>query len=131
MSRPGLKRSLIGTAYIAVALAALGNAGCLAVAAGVAAGGAAGYMYCKGRLCDVYPTELDGARSAVRAALADLGMPLEKEEGDYRSAVIHGRTLAGESIKVDVKPLSGSGPAAQTRICVRINTFGDHPLSEQ
>lgn len=131
MRRHGIKRGLAATAYLTVAAATVGSSGCLAVAAGVAAGGAAGYMYARGRVCDIYATDLETARGAVRTAVADLGMTVEREDAEAASATLYAHSLQGESIKIDLKPTAPVGLAPTTRICVRVKTFGDHPLSEQ
>jgi len=118
-------------AYVALAALALGNAGCL-VAAGVgAAGGVAGYAYYKGNVTRTYVANVEDVRAATRTALAELQMPLLKDEPSKRGARIESR--AGDepvilSLTLQDNPPPGQGPV--TDVGVRVATFGDEGLSE-
>jgi hypothetical protein len=110
---------------------AFSQAGCLFVAAGVAGGAAAGYCYSKGKVCQEYRADLLDAWQATRAALHELGMPLTKETRDGREGLIESRTGDGERVRILLEMYPSRIPADGnlTRICVRVATFGDHPLS--
>jgi hypothetical protein len=118
-------------AYLVLALAALGNAGCLVLAAGAAAGGAAAFAYYTAPVCRVYNADLENTRAAVRAALADLAMPLDQEEADGDGYRLQARS-GNDGVRVHLDLPSGQAPGQPlTRVCVRVATFGDEPLSER
>ena len=66
--------------YVFVAATALLPGGCLLVAAGAAGGAAVGYVYCKGKVCDTYAANFDDSWAATHTALAELALPVSKEE---------------------------------------------------
>jgi hypothetical protein len=119
--------------YLAVAAAALGNAGCLAVAAGAAAaGGVAGYAYYKGSVSREYPALFEQTWAATQAALADLAIPVVSVSHDAGSGVLEARN-GGDRMEVSLEavpsPAPGAGP--WTRVSVRVGVFGDRALSER
>jgi hypothetical protein len=124
---------LVGAIYLAVALLALANSGCLAVAVGCAAGGAgfAATAYCKGKVCQVYVADLPDALAATKAALVELGMVVEKEKDCADRIVLRSRTGDGDRVHINLcrqpSRIPAEGPI--TQICVRVATFGDRPLS--
>jgi hypothetical protein len=120
-------------ACLALALSALGQAGCLVVAAGVAGGAAAGYCYAQGKLCQTYRADILDSWLATRTALADLGMPLVNEKRDGSEGCIETRTGDGDRVRIFLESFASRIPAegTVTRICVRVATFGDHPLSSR
>src|SRR2546430_117304 len=109
-------------AYFLIGLACLANAGCLAalVGAGAAAGGAGGYAYYKGNVCQSYPAAHDDAWFAAHAALADLGMPIVEE--NQAKGVIVSKTGDGDKVHVQVQALANRVPAdgPATRVGVRV-----------
>jgi hypothetical protein len=119
-------------AYLGVAALALANAGCLVAAAAGAAGGVAGYAYYKGRVCRPYLANLDDVRAATRTALAELGLPVVKDEANCRGGRIESRA-DNEAIVItlDVQdsPVPNEGPV--TQVGVRVATFGNAGLSER
>ena len=119
--------------YLLIALACLANAGCLAalVGAGAAAGGAGGYAYYKGNVCQSYPAARDDAWFAAHAALADLGMPIVEE--NQAKGVIVSKTGDGDKVHVHVQALANRVPAdgPATRVGVRVAFFGDHDVSQR
>jgi hypothetical protein len=133
MERAGLKRKWVGAAYLVLAVATLANSGCLLVAAGAAAGGAAGYAYVQGNVSHTYNADLANTRAAVHSALNDLGMPVEKEEQDAAGAFIQTRLADGDPVKIHLETLASRIPAEGplTEVGVRVATFGDHPMSER
>jgi hypothetical protein len=112
---------------------ALANGGCLWVAAGAAAGGAAaGYAYYRGRVYRDYPASLPDSLAAVRDGLTELRFPIlgEEHDGD-KGWTIHSHTGDGSRVTIDLEsqpsPIPAEGP--KTRISVRVSTFGDEVVS--
>ena len=125
------RRSL---ALLALAVLALVNGGCLAVAAGaVAAGGVAGYAYYKGSVAREYTASFEQTWAAAQAALGDLGMPVEGvDREDGRGKVT---SSTGDGARVDVVVQSSSASPTdgtpRTRVSARMGVFGDNALSER
>lgn len=119
--------------YAALAFLALASGGCLWAVAGAAAGGVACHAYYKGKVCQVYLADLNDAWAATHTALTELGMKIEKEEPGSTHGVIRTHTGDGDPVRIrferEENPVPAEGP--MTRICVRVATFGDHPLSER
>jgi Protein of unknown function (DUF3568) len=117
---------------IIAALAFL-QGGCLLVAAGAAGGAAAGYAYYKGKICESYLANFEDAWAATHSALAELGMPILHEERHADNGVIKTQTSDGDRVRIalDVIPSRIPADGPSTRICVRVGTFGDHPVSER
>jgi hypothetical protein len=109
------------------------QAGCLLVAAGAAAGGAAGYAYYKGKTCNSFAAGFEDTWAAAHTALGDLGMPILKDEHNQGSGIIKTQTADGDRVKIDLELIPSKIPAEGmlTRVCVRVGTFGDHPVSER
>lgn len=119
---------------LAIAGLAISTAGCLGlVAAGAAAGGAAGYMYIKGKVCMEYPAPFTDTWTATHAALKSLGLPALGQENAGTRGTITSRTSDGTNVTVEVETQLSRLPAVPnlTRVCVRVGTWGDKPLSEQ
>src|SRR6266851_7593459 len=112
---------------------AVGQGGCLWVAAGAAAGGAAGYAYYQGKSCQSFTANFDDTWAATHTALSELGMPILKEERHQGSGVIKSQTSDADRIRIALDAIPSRIPAEGmlTRICIRIGTFGDHPVSER
>jgi hypothetical protein len=121
------------TAYLALAVLALSQGGCLLLAAGAAGGAAVGYAYCKGKVCEAYNAGWDDAWAATHTALAELALPVLGEERIGGGGNITSRAPGGDRIHITVDPTDGPGPGAGpwTRVCVRVATFGDYGLSER
>jgi hypothetical protein len=121
-------RCLRGAAFLCLGLLTLGLSGCLLLAAGgVAAGGAAlGYYYYKGELCHNYNADTGNTASAAKAALADLGMPVVREEVHDGTGTIESRTSQGDHVHVALRPENGL-----TQVGVRVGVFGDDDVSAQ
>ncbi|HMC65986.1 MAG TPA: DUF3568 family protein [Gemmataceae bacterium] len=119
------------TAFALMAAVALVNAGCLLVAAGAAGGAAAGYFYYQGKVCMAYDASFDDTRAAVRTALSELGMPVVKEEDEKGEVFIESRTTDGDRVRIYMDTIRSQFPAEGplTRVCIRVATFGDHPVS--
>jgi hypothetical protein len=114
---------------------ALGNAGCLAVAAGAAgAGGAAlGYAYLKGRVYENYNASFNDTWMATETALNELAMPVLSRDRQENSGYVETRTADQESVRVYLEAAPGKIPAEPTitRVSVRVATFGDKQVSNR
>ncbi len=127
------KSWLSRTAFLALAMIALANAGCLIAAVGAAAGGAAavGYAYYSAPLMREYPVNRPVALAAVKSSLTELQFPLIKEQPDGASIMIETRTGDGVSVKIYLDVLTSPVPAdgSITRVSVRVGHFGDDAIS--
>lgn len=122
-----------------LAVFTLGSAGCAALVLGaVAAGGAAGYAYYQGSVPRDYHADVDHTWTATQYALQDLGLPIHKAEKQGAGGVIESSTNKKNKIYIQIEPspalpppdpMKPPGPA--TRVHVRVNTFGDHDLSDR
>jgi hypothetical protein len=128
-----LRQKRAWTAYLIVAVAAMCQGGCLLVAAGAAGGAYAGYAYYQGRICQSYVANFEDAWAATHTALGELGMPVLSEEHQTNCGVIKTQTSDGDRVRIalDVIPSRIPAEGSLTRICVRVGTFGDHPVSER
>jgi hypothetical protein len=134
MERAGLSLLCPRLAYLALALGALANGGCLFLALGAAGGaGAAGYAYYKGNVCRSFNAEFADTWAATRTALADLGLPILSAVHNGTSAAIESRTSLGDRIRITLDRQAGELPAdlPLTRVGVRVATFGDHAVSNR
>src|SRR6266481_8050617 len=91
--RPGL---WLATTLLAVL--ALANCGCLLVAAGTAAGAAAGIAYANGKVSATYFAYPNDVWMATRQGLTDLGMPLMKESFDGFNGSLESKTIDGDKV---------------------------------
>ena len=118
-------------AFVAVAAAALVNAGCLVAAVGAAAGaaGAAGYYYYTAPLVHDYPSPYGDTLTAVKAALAELQFPIVKEQPVGGGTLIETHTGDGVAVQVALDLVTSPVPAdgSLTRLSVRVGHFGDEP----
>jgi hypothetical protein len=135
ISQPQTKEAFMGR-VVQVSLAGLllvANAGCLVVAAGAAAGGAAaaGYVYFAAPVYQEFPLPLPDAAVATRAALADLQLPLVKEEPTSEGLEIESQTGDKKRIRIvlTARPQKVPTDGVVTRIAVRVATFGDEMVS--
>lgn len=117
--------------YLAVAALALSQGGCLLVAAGCAGGAGLGYAYYQGKVCQTYLASLHDTRAAVRAALADLAMPVMEEEWQGTTGFLKSALSDGDAVRIYLNLENSKFPAdgPVTRVCVRVAAFGDHPAS--
>jgi hypothetical protein len=119
-------------AYLGLAALALGNAGCLVAAAAGAAGGAAGYAYYKGKVSRPYLANLEDVRAATRKALAELQLPVVKDEPSSDGGRIESQA-GSDSVVITFElrssPVPGEGPV--TEVGVRVALFGNEGLSER
>jgi hypothetical protein len=119
-------------AYLVMAVVALSNAGCLVAAVAGGAAGAAGYAYYKGEVRRPFVANVEDVRAATRKALAELQMPIAKDEPSADGGKIEAR--AGDdsvviTLHVQNSPVPGEGPA--TEVGVRVAIFGNEGLSER
>ena len=128
-----LRRKRVWAAYLIVAVIAICQSGCLLIAAGAAGGAAAGYAYYQGRICQSYVANFEDTWAATHTALSELGMPILSEERQTDCGVIKTQTADGDRVRIALDAVPSRIPAegSLTRICVRVGTFGDHPVSER
>src|SRR5262245_38109349 len=110
-------------AWLLLAAAALLPGGCVAVAVGsaAAAGGAAGYAYWKGQVRRDFPAGMEATRTAARAALAEMNLPVVSEDGSASTFYLTSRSAEGNTVNVRLDALAATpaeGPA--TRVGVRV-----------
>ncbi len=129
MSRVWLYRMV----YLLLGAIALANGGCLALAVGGAAGGAAaGYaIYKRAEWYRDYPASMNDAAVAVRTALGELKLPIVNEKHDDNEIQIDSRTGDEATIHIILTPVVSRIPAdgATTHIVIRVGAFGDETLS--
>jgi len=117
--------------YLLFGASAMTSSGCLIVATGAAGGAAAGYAYVKGKVCEVYNSGFNDTWAATHTALAELAMPILKEELQGEEGFITTQTADGDRVRIrvnsDESRIQAQGRV--TRVCVRVATFGDHPVS--
>src|SRR6266851_6598910 len=120
-------------AHLVLLLLALANSGCLLATAGIAGGAVAGYAYFHGKLCETYNASGDDTWTAVRTALAELGMPILKEEREGTGGFLECRAGDGEQVRIYMQTETSQFPAEGQicRVCVRVATFGDRPVSDR
>jgi hypothetical protein len=128
------RRMVVWAAHLGLLGLTLASCGCLAIAAGGAAGGAAlGYAYYKGAVFNKYNARFEDTFAATRAALADLRMPITKEEAQDGSGSITSRTADGDKVQISFSTETSKIPAEGTitRVGVRVGVFGDDAVSER
>jgi len=133
MQRHSLRLPNRLTAYLVLVVLALANGGCLLAVAGATGGAAVGYAYYMGKLCETFAAGLDDTWAATRTALSELAMPIVNEERKASEGFIESRTADGERVRVYLQVETSKIPAEGqiTRVCVRIATFGEHPVSDR
>ena len=131
--RPIMARRLV---LGGMALLLLANGGCLAAAVGVgvaAAGGTAGYVYLKGNVPDDFNADFNATWAATKTALADLRMPLTRENRDGQKGTLETKTGTGDVVtlylETRVSKVPADGPV--TRVNVRVGTLGDEKVSDR
>jgi hypothetical protein len=132
MSKARLSTRLNKVTCLALGLSALACSGCLIIAAGATGGAALGYFYYKGELCNNYYAALPDTMAATRGALAELNMPVLKEEAHKGHGTIQTSTPQNDKVTISFRPGPTKVPAeaATTLVGVRVGIFGDDPLSE-
>src|SRR5438132_2593411 len=109
--------------WLMLAAVAVGNSGCLLVAAGVAAGGVATYCYFDAPVDRAYPADFADVRNATVAALQDLNMPVVSEEkNDGARDIVFSRASDAEKVKIKIESIPSRVPGEQsvTRVSVRV-----------
>jgi hypothetical protein len=122
--------------YVTLAAITLGQAGCLvaAVGAGAAGAGAAGYFYAQGKVCDEFSASFDEAWAATLKAMGELSLPIKTQLRDTNlSGDLESVTSDGEAIRIHIETRPAKIPAdgSISKICVRVGTWGDYPVSEK
>lgn len=112
------------------ALVLASQSGCLAVAAGAAAG-VAGAAYYHGAKRGVFSADFDTVWRATREALLDLHMPIYKESRSANAGTMQVMNSRKETITIDVEhePARLPSDAAYTRVKIRVGVWGDEAAS--
>ncbi|MBL8798101.1 MAG: DUF3568 family protein [Planctomycetia bacterium] len=120
---------------LCVAALALGNTGCLLVAAGAAAGGGvAAYQYAKGNVCHQFKATFEDSWIAVRTSLTELGMTvLTEERKGTGKGIIESRAGDGSSVTITLEATPSAIPAegVVTEVCIRVGTWGNYGISDR
>ena len=134
---PGRVRAkLVSISYLLLAASTLASGGCLAVAIGAGAAGAAvaGYTYYRGGVAQDYAADFNAAWNASQLALHDLGMTAQgmkrdsENEGSLDSTTGEGKNI---HITLETRPSKIPVEGPITHIHVRVGLVGDRPLSER
>lgn len=132
MAGAGRRKRAGRITYLVVGLLALSSGGCLLAVAGTAAGTAAvGYVYFKGRMTQDFPANLPDVVLAMRSGLADLHLPILKDEPKPDKAYFLTQTTDGCKIRIHLEPLDNRLPVGGpvTRVTVRVLPLGDDAVS--
>ncbi|MEX2218954.1 MAG: DUF3568 family protein [Phycisphaerales bacterium] len=114
-------RTVLGVT-VAAGLATAG--GCLALAAGAAAG-VGTYAYVKGEASNTFEASLDRTHAAAVRAMEDLGFPLESDSRDALEARVAARQADNTRVTINLQSLGEN----LTEVKVRVGTFGDESES--
>jgi Protein of unknown function (DUF3568) len=127
----GLRKWLSRLALPALALAALGNGGCLLFAAGAAGAAGVSYVYYNGLLYRDYHANMADSLAAVRTSLTDLQFPILEQKADTGTAYVKTRTADGHSVRIhlDVVPSPIPAEGSLTRVGIRVGFSGDEAVS--
>jgi hypothetical protein len=119
--------------WLILAAIAATQSGCLAAAAGCAAGAGAGYAYYKGRVDRDYTANRDDVWAALHTSLGELQMPVVKEEREADEDHIETRTAEGDKVKIYVEVHKSAIPAEGdiSKVSVRVATWGDSVVSSR
>jgi hypothetical protein len=110
--------SLSAALFIAAA------SGCLALAAGAAAG-VGTYAYVRGELTTSYDATLDRTWEAAQRAVDQLGFAVKERAKDATAARLIATDAEGKDIKLALKPQG----LRITEVRVRVGVFGDESKS--
>lgn len=135
MPPSAVRAKLVYVPYLLLAASALASGGCLAVAVGAGAAGAAavGYTYYRGGVGQDYACDFNTAWAAAHRALADLGMSAQgmqrdsENEGSLDSTTGQGKNV---HIALETRPSKIPAEGPITHIHVRVGLVGDRSLSE-
>jgi hypothetical protein len=117
-----LRRFVLGSALVAVAV---GASGCVGLVVGAAAG-AGGVAWVKGVLIQNVDSPLDRVYSATGKALKSMDMTVGKENKMDDKATVHSVFPDGKKVTVELSKLT----ERSTQIRVRVGWFGDQDRSQ-
>lgn len=119
--------------FVLVLATVPGVSGCLWVAAGLGAAGAATYVYTKGNVCEEYRADYNETWQATKAALAELKLPIGEEKPGASSGTIEARTGDQTTVYIDIESIPPRIPAEgpTTSVCVRVGLIGDDEVSHR
>src|SRR5580700_6790298 len=119
--------------FLTIALSALIQAGCLAVAAGAVGGGAVGLAVVSGTVTRVFDAPVETTANAAQAALQDLGLPVERPHINPDRATIDSTLAGGGAVLLTLKAQQHPLPSdpARTIVEIHVRVFGDQKISER
>jgi hypothetical protein len=124
----------LAVASLVLAALSVMSTGCAVAALGAAgaAGGATYYAYHKGNVTRTYLANVEDVRAATRTALAELKLPVVKEELATNGGLIESRSSNSDRIAITLETEPGPVPdsGSVTVVGVRVGTFGDDGLSQ-
>ena len=124
---PTKKRRLL---WLLPAILLLSQSGCLAVAAGTAAGVAATAYY-KGNKKEVFSADFDTVYDSTLESLYDLDLIVKKQSRGRGKGTIEALTRTDESVTIELEYEPGKLRAdpSYTRVKIRVGTWGDEAAS--
>lgn len=114
----------VGAVLLGVALIAL-SVGCVAVAAGAAAGGTVAYV--RGELQETLVTPIEPATAAAEKAIAEFGLATEITSKNGLVSQFVARLADGTRVVIKLESISPS----VTRVGIRVGLMGDKALSSR
>jgi uncharacterized protein DUF3568 len=116
-------QSRFAFAALGLALVALPSSGCLVAAAGA---GAAGAAYVMGSLDASLPSNPERIVEASRGVLQDSDIHVLESDATTIDGTVVGRTALDRRVEITVKRVDDR----QSRISIRVGTFGDRDVSQ-
>jgi hypothetical protein len=135
MRPSAIRAKLAWVPHLLLAACALASGGCLAVAVGAAATGAAvGYTYYRGGVGQDVQADFNTTWTATQLALTDLKMPIQEPTRAENSGTLKSQTGDGTVVNISLETRAGKIPAEGplTEVHVRVgHFFGDREVSEK
>jgi enolase len=116
-----IPRLVLAAALLSSALAV---SGCLALAAGAAAG-AGTYAYVQGEMNTTFEAPLDRVWAATQAAMNDLEFPIGERSKDALAGELRANQADGTPVRVRLNRVTDNTTEAR----VRVGMFGDEQVS--
>lgn len=117
-------RSIVVVVWMAVTVGVTALAGCLAVAAGAAAG-VGTYAYVKGEMTTREDASLERVWAATQSAIEDLQIRVKEDAKDALQARVVAEKADGTYVTIKLEAEDEN----VTKISVRVGTFGDESES--
>ena len=118
---------------IGIAVLAMGQAGCVLLAAGAVGGGATAFGIARGTVTRSFDASVEATATAAHTALQDLGLPVQRPRWSPGFAEVDSTLAGGEPVLItmrnEIQPVPTDPP--KTRIEVHARIFGDKTFSER